>query len=44
MSSLFYLFFAVLKLNIRKKRMLFRKTFISVHEAKESDVRKSTAN
>ena len=35
--------FTVLNLNISKRIMLFPKIFISVHEAKDSDVRKSTA-
>ena len=43
-SSLVLTVFTVLELNIRKKRMLFPKIFISVQEAKESDVRKFIAN
>ena len=44
MSSLGFTIFTVLELNISKQRMLFPKIFISVQEAKESDVRKFTAN
>ena len=36
--------FTILELNISKQRMLFPKIFISVQVAKESDVRKFTAN
>ena len=43
MSSPVLAAFTVLKLNVSKRRMLFPKIFISVHEAKESDVRKFTA-
>ena len=39
-----YSCFTVLKLNLSKQRMLSPKIFISVQEAKESDIRKSTAN
>ena len=44
MSSLVLIVFTVLELNIGERRMLFPKLFISVQEAKESGVRKFTAN
>ena len=44
MSSLVLTVFIVLELNISKQRMLFSKIFIFKQEAKESDVRKFTAN
>ena len=43
-SSLVLTVFTVLQFNISKQRMLFPKIFISVQEAKESVVRKFTAN
>ena len=44
MRSIVLTVFTVLELNISKQRTLFPKIFISVQEAKESDVRKFTAN
>ena len=44
MSSPVLAVFTVLEPNIRKRRMLFPIMFISVQEAKESDVRNSTSN
>ena len=44
MSCLVLTVSTILELNISKQRMLFQKIFISVQEAKESDVRKFTAN
>ena len=44
MSSPVLTVLTVLELNYRKQRMLFPKIFISVQEAKESDIRKFTAN
>ena len=43
-SGLVLTVFIVFELNLSKQRMLFPKIFISVQEAKESDVRKFTAN
>ena len=44
MSSLVLTVITVLELHISKQRMLFPKIIISVQVAKESDVRKFTAN
>ena len=44
MSSPVLTVITVLEPNIRKRRMLFPITPISVQEAKESDVRKFTSN
>ena len=44
MSSLVLTVITVLGLNISKQRILFAKIFISVQVAKESYVRKFTAN
>ena len=44
MSSLVLTVFTGLELNISKQILLFPKIFISVQKAKESDVRKFTAN
>ena len=44
MSSPVLTVFTVLEANIRKRRMLFPVMYISIQEAKESDVRKFTSN